>query len=43
VRDKDVVFVANAEVMPVYRAFTALQNVTGPIVTGLLTCQNGKC
>jgi polysaccharide export outer membrane protein len=43
VRDKDVVFVANAEIMPVYRAFTALQNVTGPIVTGLLTCQNGKC
>jgi polysaccharide export outer membrane protein len=43
VRDKDIVFVANAEIQPVYRFFTALQNVTGPVVTGFLTCQNGGC
>ena len=41
VHDKDVVFVANAEIMPVYRAFAALQNVTGPIVTGFLACNTG--
>ena len=43
VRDRDIVFVANAEVQPVYRFFTALQNVTGPVVTGFLVCQNGNC
>jgi polysaccharide export outer membrane protein len=43
IRDKDIVFVANAEVQPLYRFFTALQNVTGPVVTGFLVCQNGNC
>jgi polysaccharide export outer membrane protein len=43
VRDKDIVFVANAEIEPLYRFFTALQNVTGPVVTGFLVCQNGNC
>lgn len=44
VRDKDVVFVANAELQPVYRFFTALQNVTGPVVTGFVVCnQSGRC
>jgi polysaccharide export outer membrane protein len=43
VHDKDIVFVANAEIQPVYRFFTALQNVTGPVVTGFLVCQSGSC
>jgi len=43
VRDKDVVFVANAEIQPVYRFFTALQNVTGPVVTGFLVCGSTPC
>jgi len=43
VRDKDIVFVANAEIQPVYRFFTALQNVTGPVVSGFLVCQSGSC
>ena len=41
VRDKDIVFVANAEIQPVYRFFVALQNVTGPVITGFLTCRSG--
>ena len=43
VRDKDIVFVANAEIQPVYRFFSVLQNVTGPVVTGFLVCQNATC
>jgi polysaccharide export outer membrane protein len=43
VQDKDIVFVANAEIQPVYRFFTALQNVAGPVVTGFLACQSGGC
>jgi polysaccharide export outer membrane protein len=45
VRDRDVVFVANAEILPVYRAFATLQNVTGPVITGFLACNTGnrKC
>jgi polysaccharide export outer membrane protein len=43
VRDKDIVFVANAQIQPVYHFFTALQNVTGPVVTGFVVCQSGSC
>ena len=42
VRDKDILFVANAEILPVYRAFSALQNVTGPVITGFLACNTGN-
>jgi polysaccharide export outer membrane protein len=43
VHDKDIIFVAEAESQPVYRFFSALSNITGPIETGLLVCQNGNC
>jgi polysaccharide biosynthesis/export protein len=43
VRDKDVLFVADAPAAQIYKFFTALNNVTGPIITGLLTCQYAKC
>jgi polysaccharide export outer membrane protein len=43
VRDKDVIFVANAPAAQVYKFFTALNQVTGPIVTGLVTCRYVKC
>jgi polysaccharide biosynthesis/export protein len=43
VRDKDIIFVANAELAHVYKAFATLSYVTGPIFTGLLTCQSTKC
>ncbi len=43
VRDKDVIFVADAPAAQVYKFFTALNQVTGPIVTGLVTCHYVKC
>jgi polysaccharide biosynthesis/export protein len=43
VHDKDIIFVANAESVPVYRFFAALSKVTGPVITGLLTCQATTC
>lgn len=43
VRDKDIIFVANAELARIYKGFSALSSVVGPVLTGLLTCQNTKC
>ncbi len=43
VYDKDVIFVADAPAAQIYKFFTALNQVTGPIVTGLVTCQYVKC
>ncbi len=43
VHDKDVIFVADAPAAQVYKFFTALNQVTGPIVTGLVTCHYVKC
>jgi polysaccharide export outer membrane protein len=41
--DKDVIFVADAPAAQIYKFFTALNQVTGPIVTGLVTCRYAKC
>ena len=43
VYDKDVIFVADAPAAQIYKFFTALNQVTGPIVTGLVTCRYVKC
>ena len=43
VRDKDVIFVADAPAAQIYKFFAALNQVTGPIVTGLVTCRYAKC
>ena len=44
VRDKDVIFVADAESRPIYRFFSALSQITGPVQTGLITCHySGQC
>jgi polysaccharide export outer membrane protein len=43
VYDKDVIFVADAPAAQVYKFFSALNQVTGPIVTGLVTCRYVKC
>jgi polysaccharide export outer membrane protein len=43
VRDKDVIFVADAPASQIYKFFAALNQVTGPIVTGLVTCHYAKC
>jgi len=42
-RDKDVIFVADAPAAQIYKFFTALNQVTGPIVTGLVTCHYANC
>lgn len=36
--DKDILFVADAASKPVYRFFTVLSQIVGPIETGLVTC-----
>lgn len=43
VRDKDILFVADAKSLPVYRFFSALSNITGPIQSGFLVCQQTTC
>jgi polysaccharide export outer membrane protein len=45
VRDKDIIFVADAGAAQVQKLFTLLSAVTGPILTGLLVCSSGntKC
>ena len=43
VRDKDIIFVADAAAVQVQQLFTALQTITGPVITGLLVCRNGNC
>lgn len=43
VHDKDIIFVADAEIQPIYRFFQALSRITGPIQTGLITCRYAKC
>jgi polysaccharide export outer membrane protein len=43
VYDKDVIFVADAPAAQTYKFFSALNQVTGPIVTGLVTCRYAKC
>ncbi|MBV8889386.1 MAG: polysaccharide export protein [Alphaproteobacteria bacterium] len=43
VRDKDIIFVADSDMQPFYKLFTALSNIVGPVETGLLTCAAAKC
>jgi len=45
VRDKDIIFVADAGAVRVGKLFRLLANVTGPVITGLLVCRTGntKC
>jgi polysaccharide biosynthesis/export protein len=45
IRDKDVIFVADAASVQGQKLATLLQTVTGPVLTGLLVCRSGntKC
>ena len=43
VHDKDIIFVANAQTVPIYHFFQALSQLTGPIQTGFLPCYYAKC
>ena len=38
VRDRDIIFVADAGAAQVQKLFTLLQTVTGPVITGLVLC-----
>jgi polysaccharide export outer membrane protein len=44
-RDKDVIFVADAKAVQGQKLATVLQTITGPVLTGLLVCRSGntKC
>ncbi len=42
VQDKDIIFVANAAVVPATSALQALSQVVGPVTTGLLVCNTSK-
>lgn len=42
VRDKDIIFVADAKVLPLYQFFRVLSQITGPIETGLVVCSQAK-
>jgi polysaccharide export outer membrane protein len=43
IEDKDVIFVADAPAVRSYKFATLLSTITGPVITGLLVCQNGRC
>jgi len=45
IRDKDIIFVADAGAAQIQKLFTLLQTVTGPVITGFLVCHNSatKC
>jgi len=45
VKDRDIIFVADAGAAQVQKLFTLISSVTGPIITGLLVCSSGntKC
>lgn len=42
-RDKDIIFVADAATQPIYHFFQVLSQLTGPIQTGLVVCNYSKC
>jgi polysaccharide export outer membrane protein len=43
VRDKDIVFIADAAAAQLQKLFTLIATVTGPIVTGIVTCRTATC
>jgi polysaccharide biosynthesis/export protein len=43
VRDKDIIFVADAGAAQVYKIFSVLNSITGPFITGIVTCEYAKC
>ena len=43
VRDKDMIFVANAKVVPLYYFFQALGQLTGPVTSTLAVCSSTRC
>jgi polysaccharide export outer membrane protein len=43
VRDKDIIFVANAESVPLYYFFNSLNQLTGPVTNLVAVCSSTKC
>jgi polysaccharide export outer membrane protein len=43
VRDKDIIFVANARIQPLYQFFQSLSLISGPIQSGAAACAYIKC
>ena len=44
VRDKDIIFVAEAKTVPITRALQTLARITGPVSSAVLICQStNKC
>jgi len=43
VRDKDIIFVADAAAAYINKLFTVFSTVTGPFITGIVTCHYAKC
>jgi polysaccharide biosynthesis/export protein len=43
VRDKDIIFVADATAAQFQKVFTLIGTITGPVVTGILTCRVTTC
>jgi len=43
VRDKDVVYVADAASLPIQKVFTVIDTLTQPIVSGLVSCGASAC
>jgi polysaccharide export outer membrane protein len=43
VQDRDIIFVAEAKLVPVTRALQALSRITGPVTSGMLICRRTNC
>ena len=43
VRDKDLIFVADATAAQINKLFAVFSTVTGPFITGIVTCHYAKC
>jgi polysaccharide biosynthesis/export protein len=43
VRDKDIIFVADAAAVQINKLFTVFSTLTGPFITGIVTCHYAKC
>jgi polysaccharide export outer membrane protein len=41
--DKDIIYIADAEIMPIYHVFQALQQLVGPATNALVVCTYTKC
>ena len=43
VRDKDIIFVADAAAVQINKLFSVFSTLTGPFITGIVTCHYAKC